>query len=387
MPFFFVASKGFSQIPEVSWEKQFKINSSNYFSDVAELPGGDFILLGAIEKPDDRSFDIWIVKCNQKGDTLKSLLYKNPGNDVPIRIIYNEGKGYLVAFLNEMPQAKPKACILAVDSTLVKMWSVKAEQFSGILQTDVAVDNSGNIWWLNTFAKDDGKNTVSLQKMDDEGNKIDEFNFEGDTPSAGYSVRTLPDGTLGISCQVQPQEGNPTVHIIRMDSTGKTMWETTVPQNARTLTPQCLCCSPDNTILVGGWAGLCYNPDAPTAEQIWDYDYLLTKLSASGEVVWTQNYNREGSEKGTALAVLPNANIMAAGKCETSFSGKIGPWLLLIDKSGKMLTEKVFQFKFVNDQAARIICTSDGGFIMVGPGYIDTNYLLSGWVKKLSPLL
>jgi hypothetical protein len=59
-------------------------------------------------------------------------------------------------------------------------------------------------------------------------------------------------------------------------------------------------------LLLGGWAGMCYNPDAPAEEQIWDYDYLLSKIDQSGKVLWTQNYNREGSEKGTAVAVLPD---------------------------------------------------------------------------------
>jgi hypothetical protein len=52
-----------------------------------------------------------------------------------------------------------------------------------------------------------------------------------------------------------------------------------------------------------------------------------------------------------------------------------------------MTNNQVFKFRFIHDQAARIICTSDGGFLMVGPGYIDTEYKLEGWVKKLSPAL
>ncbi len=385
--FFFAVHSVFSQIPEITWEKSFEIRTSHYFSDVLEMPGGNFILLGAIEKPGDRSYDIWLLECNSQGDTLKSKVIDFPGNDIPMRIIANGENGFLIAYINKPEETESFARLLAVDLAFAELWTAETEQPSVLLRTDLTVDQSGQIWWLNTFNNQAGQSDVSLWKLDKEGKKTAEFSFEENSPAAGYSIRSFPDGTLAVSSQIQPPKGKPTVQVIRVDTDGKTLWKTTLPQSEKMLTPQCLCCSPDNTLLVGGYAGLCYNPDAPAEEQIWDYDYLLTKLDAAGKVLWTQNYNREGSEKGTAIAVLPNGNIMAAGKCETSFTGTIGPWLLFIDNNGKMIKDKVFRFRFVHDQAARIICTSDGGLLMIGPGFIDTEHRLTGWVKKLNPVL
>jgi len=377
----------FSQIPEISWEKDFKINSSHYFSDVLELPGGNFILLGALEMPGERNFDIWLLECNSLGDTLKTKVFENPGNDIPLRIVTNGENGYIIGSINHLKESGPLARLLAVDSAFSELWETVAEKPSAILRTDVAVDNAGQIWWLNTFSGQDEKPSVSLWRYDIKGNKTDEFSIDENMPATGYTLRLLQDGTLGISCQVQPPKGNPTVQVLKVGTDGKLIWKTSLPQSEKILTPQCMCCSPDNTLLVGGWAGLCYNPDAPVEEQIWDYDYLLSKLDATGKVLWTQNYNREGSEKGTAIAVLPDGNIMAAGKCETSFTGNIGPWLMFIDKNGKMVKDQVYKFRFVYDQAARIICTSDVGLLMIGPGFIETDRQLTGWVKKLNPVL
>lgn len=385
--FIIVIQTAFSQIPEINWEKDFKINSSHYFSDVLELPGGNFILLGAREMPGERNFDIWLLECNSLGDTLKTKVFENPGNDIPLRIVANGDNGYIIGSLNQSTESGPQARLLAVDSAFSELWFTVAEKPSVLLRTDVAADNTGQIWWLNTFTGQDEKPSISLWKYNNKGSKTDEFSFDEIMPVTGYSLRLLQDGTLGISCQVQPPKGNPTIQVLKVGTDGKLLWKSIVPQSEKILTPQCLCCSPDNTLLVGGWAGLCYNPDAPAEEQIWDYDYLLTKLDTAGKLLWTQNYNREGSEKGTAIAVLPDGNIMAAGKCETSFTGSIGPWLLFIDKNGKMVKDQVFKFRFVHDQAARIICTSDGGLLMIGPGFVETDRQLSGWVKKLKPVL
>ncbi len=376
-----------SQIPDITWEKQFAQDKSHYFTDVLELSNGNLIILGAMEKTGEAGFDIWMLRCNSQGDTLQTSIFRNSGNNIPMRIMSLGEKGFMVAFINGSAEEGHTAGLLSTDPDFNVHWVKKTEHQAVIPKTDIAADNNGFVWWLNTFEGNGGKAEVSLWKMDEAGSKVQETIYTENHPVLGYAIRNLPDGTMAMTSQVQPVKGNPTVQVTRTDTEGKILWKTMVPQTEKEYTPQCLCCSPDNTLLVGGWAGMCYNPDAPAEEQIWDYDYLLSKLDPSGKIVWTHNYNREGSEKGTAVAVLPDGNIMAAGKCETSFTGSIGPWLMLVDKNGKMVKDQVYKFRYVNDQAARIICASDGGFLLVGPGYIKTENRLTGWVKKLNPVL
>lgn len=100
-------------------------------------------------------------------------------------------------------------------------------------------------------------------------------------------------------------------------------------------------------------------------------------------MIWTKNIDSEGSEGGSAVVVRPDGNILMAGKKETSFLGKIGPWLVLTNEKGEKLDEHLLPFKFNIDQAADIINSSDGGFVVIGPGAIDRKYGRSdGWIKK-----
>lgn len=377
---------GFSQMPVVAWEKQLNLSSNNYYSDVTESPDGNFIIAGAVEMPGDRSYDIWIIEMNPEGDTLRSQIFENPGNDIPLRILFDSKNGFLIAAITVSAENLFSSRLMAIDMDLSVKWITDAGQQTKILKTDVTTDNNDNIWWLNNFTDTNGKDQISLWKMNPEGAKVAEFNYHEEYPLHGYVIKTLPGGTLVITCQAQPGEGKPTIQVMRVDTEGKLLWKSIIPQSEKTLTPQCLCCSPDNTMLIGGWSGICWNPDAPEEEQVWDYDYSLAKIDQNGKIIWSKQYNREGSEKGTAIAVLPEGNILAAGKCETSFTGTIGPWLLLVDKDGKMIKEEVFKFKFVEDKAARIICVSDGGYLMIGPGYIQSERQISGWIRKLNPL-
>jgi hypothetical protein len=44
-----------SQIPDISWEKQLNLRTSHFFTDVLELPDGNLILLGAVEKTGEKA--------------------------------------------------------------------------------------------------------------------------------------------------------------------------------------------------------------------------------------------------------------------------------------------------------------------------------------------
>ncbi len=376
-----------SQIPELVWEKQVKINAPNYFVDAVEIPGGGFVVLGAREMPGERGFDIWILQCNENGDTIQTKILENPGNDIPFNIEKDRDSGFLIAAVSSPSGSESLARLIAVDADFNERWISEAEQISALPRTFVTIDENGNAWWLNTFIGPDDKPEVVLKKLDETGRVTADYTFAEDFPVSGYAIRTLDDGSIAFTCQVNPPEGKPTIKIYRINSDGELLWKTLLPSSEKAITPQCICCSPDNALLVGGWTGLCYNPDAPPEQQIWDYDYFLGKLDNNGKILWTQNYNREGSERGTALAVLPDGNIMAGGKCETSFSGSVGPWLLFVDKSGNLVDEKVLKFISVKDQVARIICTSDSGMLLIGPGNVDSQNRLSGWMKKMKPVL
>ncbi|MEE4198552.1 MAG: hypothetical protein V2I54_12985 [Bacteroidales bacterium] len=377
----------FSQIPELEWEKQMKTNVPNYFVDAVEMTGGGFVVLGAREMPGDSGFDVWLLQCNENGDTIHTKVLGNPGNDIPFNIEKDKDSGFLIAAVSSPSGAESLPRLISVDTDFNERWISEAEQPSALPRTFTAIDDDGNAWWLNTFKGVNDKPEVALKKLDESGTVTATYTFKEDFPVSGYAVRALEDGSMAFTCQVNPSGGKPTIQVYRINSDGELLWKTLLPSSEKAITPQCICCSPDNSVLVGGSAGLCYNPDAPAEQQIWDYDFFLGKLDNNGKLLWAQDYNREGSERGTAIAVLPDGNIMAGGKCETSFSGSVGPWLLFVDKNGKLINEKVLKFVSVKDQVARIICTSDGGLLLIGPGNIDTQSRMTGWMKKMKPVL
>ena len=372
---------------ESEWIKQMESPVFNAFSDVVENDDGTFTILGSINKKGPGGIDPWLVFLSAKGDTLKSATFPNEGPDIPIRLAKCED-GYLMAIINQSAADKQISWVIKAGQDGREVWRKSFPEQLVAGRTDIAVNTDGTWWWLNTTSAGNGTDAVMLCRMDASGEQTASYTFTEKQSLHAHSLRILPDQTIAVTGQTDLGKGNSSMWVMRVNQQGEKMWKTAVPITGRKISPECICCTPDNFMMIAGWTGSCMNPDAAPEDQMFDYDLLLTKVDGNGKIIWTKNYDREGSEGGNAIAVIADGNILIAGKCETSFTGTIGPWIMLVDKTGKKIADQVDKFRFSGDQASRIINTSDNGFLIVGPGNIDREAPRSnGWIRKLKPIL
>ena len=139
-------------------------------------------------------------------------------------------------------------------------------------------------------------------------------------------------------------------------------------------------CYKDSCFVLVGWAGKCLN-DIADENPIFDYDLMIKKINCEGKVLWTKEVDSEGSEGGNAVVIRPDGKFLVAGVKLTSFTGNIGPWLLEVDNDGNVVDELLLNMRL--DQASKIINTSDGGFVVIGPGLHERiNSNTDGWILK-----
>lgn len=376
------------QVLEPEWEKQAVGVTYNSFSDVIENSDGSLTVLGVVDRRGTAGLDLWVMFFTRSGDTISSIILSREGMDIPARIMAFPGGGYLLAALNGTTGETQSAWVVRTDTGGKEIWRKDFAEPNTTGRTDIAVNENGTWWWLNTVKNETSGESIKLSLMNGEGDNISQFQYADKQSLHAHSIRLLPDQTIAISGQTDLGKGNSTMWVMRINANGEKLWTSTLPGSGKKISPECICCTPDNNLMVAGWIGSSMNPNAAPEDQIFDFDLILTKIDDKGKIVWTKNYDREGSEGGNAIAMQPDGKILIAGKCETSFTGTIGAWLLLTDKDGKKITDQVDKFRFGGDQAARIINTSDGGFLMVGPGKTDPDVRNTrGWIKKFKPLI
>lgn len=366
----------YSQSWNIEWQKLSEDDDQDYFIDILQSIGGSYVVLGSTGM--GVSADACIYRFSESGDNVWFRRFEHPGLDMPQKII---------AFDN--------------DDILILIHSVENEKTTTLLKK---TDKSGNNLWDKIleghyFGNDiipqkDGFIIVGSKKVNEASqpwmakmNNSGEMEWEKTyiSPKEGHInfIKQLPNEQFILGGQVKGAgKNNCDMLVIRTDQNGTELWSSHLDSPQKKELPKCICCSSDSNFIVVGWTGTCLN-DINSEFPVFDFDLVIKKLSPEGKTLWTKSFDSEGSEGGNTVCQMPDGNFIVAGTKATSISGKIGPWLLRIDTNGEVLDEIMLNLRY--EQASKIIPTSDGGFVVIGPGVFQRmNIRSNGWIVKFS---
>ena len=367
------------------WEKQLGSKKMDFFIDVIEDKNKGYTVLGS-KWVNGNSYDFWVLRFNDNGDTIWTKTLGTEHRDIPQKIaqLY-DGTYLLMGSVNN--DNSQNLIVIRADIDGNKSWFKDFDGDVKFTGGDIsAVKNEG---FVITGSKGDDPNNKRqwIIKMDLEGNTIWEKTFNENLAGCVRSIKKLPIGGFAVASQVSEiGKKDCDIMVHQLNDNGDLLWSSRIKSPGLKVWPECLCCSPDSCFMLVGWQGMCLG-DINAEDPIFDFDLVLNKIDCKGNVLWTKNIDKEGSEGGNAVSIRPDGNFIVAGIKVTSFIGKIGPWLLLIDQDGNTLGEKLLDFHFTNDHAVKVINCTDGGFIVIGPGIQDdSNTRSDGWIMKFASL-
>ncbi len=382
--FVFILS-GYSQTWKVEWNREYKTSQMNCFVDVVETSDRGFTAFGAQIQKEGNLCGLWLLRLNEKGDTLWTKSFANGFKETPKKLVKMHDGGYLL-IASRSGDTSENLYLIRTDDLGKPVWEKIFD--SGLIYTgeDAIALSSGGFVLVGSKKSVQNSESLWMAEFDDKGDAVWEKLLAQGFTGCCKSVKQLPEGGFAVTGTVLKkgkQQGE--MWLARTKPNGEALWETKIPSGDTNLWPECLCCSPDSCFIAVGWQGTCLNGwDAD--EPIVDYDLLLVKLDCKGKVLWKKAFDREGSEGGNAVLRRPDGNFVVAGVKATSFLGKVGPWLMLVDPQGNMLSETLIPFHFNSDQAIKVINSSDSGVVVIGPGFRESLERCYGWMMKFTEL-
>jgi hypothetical protein len=373
----------FTQISNISWEKQSQVRGIDFFTDIIEDVNEGYTVVGS-KKTKGKSLDYWIVRYTAKGDTIWTKTLGTEYKDIPKKIIQLTDKSYILMGTSQKENAN-NLFLLRIDENGTELWR-KIFESDEFLSAEDLVSLEENAFTI-VGAKGANRKSVRLwmATMSNNGEIIWEKTFLNNLMGCIKSIKRLPVGGFALAGQVgDTGKNNCDIIAMRTDEDGNITWSSRIETPDKKVWPECICCSPDSCFMLVGWQGTCFG-DINSENPVFDFDLLLTKIDCDGKVLWTKNFDREGSEGGNAVTICSDGNFIVAGIKMSSFLGKVGPWLLHVDAEGNELNEQLLKFRFHNDHATKVINCSDGGFIVIGPGIQeDENTRSDGWIIKFA---
>jgi hypothetical protein len=205
-------------------------------------------------------------------------------------------------------------------------------------------------------------------KLDHDGNMLWNQTFSEGAGSEFRSVLNLEDGLLLVGNVFQPSE-DIDGYVVRTDAEGKLLWNITL--GGKEIDKLFSAVQTQDGFIL---AGLTYS--FGNGSQVW-----VVKTDANGSVAWNKTYGGAGEDAGRAIALTAGNHYVVAGYTNSMGNGDYDFLLLKIDASGNLSWSKTYGGT-QSDKAYAVMGTADG-CVLVG----DTRSKGAGdndaWIVKV----
>jgi hypothetical protein len=205
-------------------------------------------------------------------------------------------------------------------------------------------------------------------KLDTDGNMLWNQTFSEGAGSEFRSVLSLEDGLLLVGNVFQPSQ-DIDGYVVRTDAEGKLLWNITL--GGEEIDKLFSAVKTQDGFML---AGLTYS--FGNGSQFW-----VVKTDANGNVAWNKTYGGAGEDAGRAIALTEDNHYVVAGYTNSMGNGDYDFLLLKIDASGNLSWSKTYGGT-QSDKSYAVVGTT-GGCVVVG----DTRSKGAGdndaWIVKV----
>ncbi len=169
--------------------------------------------------------------------------------------------------------------------------------------------------------------------------------------------------------------GGQDVWLIRFDSHGSYMWDTTFGGVGEDIGRDIVECAGGGFIIVGHTTSFSTGSGD-------EYDLWLIRIDASGNLLWNRTFGGEEEEKGWAVVECSGGGFAVAGHTDSGLTGSRDGYLVRVDADGNLLFNQ--SYGGYDEDVFRDLIEVSGGFVLAGYTTIDS--ATDGWWMRTDDL-
>ncbi len=325
-----------AQSYDTLWTKCYGGSNNDFGKSIVKTNDGEYAIIGKTESTDGDVFgnhgqyDIWLLKISNTGDTLWTKSFGGSDDEFGRSIWQTYDNGFIIS-----GSAK------SLDGDVTGLYG---SQDFWILK----LNSSGDTIWTRTYGGSGDEIATSILETTDT-NYI----------AVGYTTSNDND--------VHGQHGGQDYWVIKINSSGDTIWTRTLGGSAQDVATSVVETS-DGGYLIGG-STESNNGDVTGLHGA--KDFWIVKLSSTGAVLWSKTYGGTSDERIQSIKKLIDGGYILAGYTWSNdgdvhgHHGKGDYWIVKIDTNGSFIWQKCFGGTL--EEAARFIKTSSySGFLLAG---------------------
>ncbi len=392
----------FAQNPTTIWAKTFGGSSTEYPYSVVVTKDNKYVVAGWTNSFDGDvdtvnrylSSSGWLIKLDEEGKLIWKKNYGGNKGDVFSSIFQTSDDGFILvggtnSIDGDLKNTSGKhGWVLKIDSLGVVQWSKTYGGSGGDAFTSVFQNKNGDYFigaYSNStdgdFDENAGKYDIWILKLNTKGDLIWKKRIGGSEDDILKQLTNIDDKTFAFVGVSQSKDGNFLYetkgnygdYIIKMDSSGKIIWNVT-PIGTRLLSRELHSVSMSGQNIVSAGMEIVGQLGVST-QYPYSWNFKVTKTDTSGNDIWTKLYGGLQTDAANSVNVFPNGDLLISGLTQSNNSGDVRNnhslanatdfWVIRIDSIGKLKNATCYG-GFNNDEALSSTIDKKGNVIIVG---------------------
>jgi len=297
--------------------------------------GALFFLLLAISILLTPNFSSFTASATSNSDTINLLeanvlwerTYGGAGDDRAFYAATVADGFVVVGSSTSFQQDETVAWVLKFDHDGNALWNQTFFEGAGSEFRHVLDLDNGFLLVGNVFLPS-GDTNGYVVRVDDAGNLSWNRTLGGENVDKMFSAVETQDGFVLVGLTHSFGNGSE-VWVVKVDSDGSEVWNKTyggtMEDAGRAVAP-----TEGNHYVVAGYTNSMGNGD---------YDFLLLKIDASGNMAWNKTYGGTQSDKAYAIAETAGGCV-AVGDTRSKGEGESDAWIIKVDVNGNLVWDK-----------------------------------------------
>ncbi len=359
-----------NQAPDTIWTRTYGGASHDVGNAVRICADSGYIICGATSSFGAGGWDVYLVRTDDKGDTLWTRAYGGPDNDEGVDVAITPDGGYIVAgYTCSFGAGGRDVYIVRVDPQGDTLWTrtyggPSDDEANAIQPTH----DAGYVICGTTYSFGAGIGDVYLLKMDSLSDTLWSKTYGGTSTETGMDVEVLEDSSMLICGSTWTYgAGGEDVYLIKTDPKGDTLWTRTHGGDSREAGYD-VTKTTDGGFLVSGTSYF----------GLFGYDIFAFKTDQTGQVRWNYYNGSLGDDYAYAVAEIPGRGYLIGG----NFSYEI--FLIRIDTAGYNYQYWIFGGAGT-DCPRDLAIHADKSYAMVGNTTSYGQGMTDIWLIKMAP--
>lgn len=336
LAFFVVISPGSAAPGDIIWQQTFGGLEEEWGYSLDTYPDGGIIATGVTYSNDTNisgyhgNGDLWAVRLDPNGMLIWERAYGGNESDYGLSVKHTSDGGSII-----------------IGTTGSNNGDVTGYHGNGDLWL-VRLSPSGEMVWEKTYG----------------GNLTDEGGDIVQTPDGGYMMVGY---SMSIDGDVTGNHGRGDLWMIKIDQTGKIIWQKCLGGSKRDSGSSIILTSDGGYVMTGN----SYSSDGNATGNHGSSDVWVVKIDLNGTLLWQKTYGGSKLDWGHSVTELPGGDLMVTGITSSS-DGDISMnhgagdiWILRLTPDGELIWEETYGGSF-SDNIWNIKPSPNGGAYLVG---------------------